>query len=48
MDLVFSVADRIIVLHYGRMIAEGNREVIQADPDVKEIYLGIEEPAQDA
>ena len=48
MDLVFSVADRIIVLHYGRMIAEGNREAIQADPNVKEIYLGIEEPAQDA
>jgi branched-chain amino acid transport system ATP-binding protein len=48
MDLVFSVADRIIVLHYGRMIAEGNREAIQADPSVKEIYLGIEEPAQDA
>jgi len=48
MDLVFSVADRIIVLHYGKMIAEGNREAIQADPNVKEIYLGIEEPAQDA
>ena len=48
MDLVFSVADRIIVLHYGRMIAEGDREAIQADPNVKEIYLGIEEPAQDA
>jgi branched-chain amino acid transport system ATP-binding protein len=48
MDLVFSVADRIIVLHYGRMIAEGDREAIQADPSVKEIYLGIEEPAQDA
>lgn len=48
MDLVFSVADRIIVLHYGRIIAEGSREAIQADPSVKEIYLGIEEPAQDA
>jgi branched-chain amino acid transport system ATP-binding protein len=48
MDLVFSVADRIIVLHYGKIIAEGNRKAIQADPNVKEIYLGIEEPAQDA
>lgn len=43
MDLVFGVAERIIVLHYGQLIADGTPEEIQADPRVKEIYMGIEE-----
>jgi len=43
MDLVFGVADRIMVLHYGQLIADGTPEQIQADSRVKEIYMGIEE-----
>jgi branched-chain amino acid transport system ATP-binding protein len=43
MDLVFGVADRIIVLHYGEIIAEGTIEQISANPRVKEIYMGSEE-----
>jgi branched-chain amino acid transport system ATP-binding protein len=43
MDLVFGVARRILVLHYGQIIADGPCEEIQSDPRVKEIYLGIEE-----
>jgi branched-chain amino acid transport system ATP-binding protein len=43
MDLVFGVAERIIVLHYGQIIADGKPEEIQADPRVKEIYMGVEE-----
>lgn len=48
MDLVFGVAERIIVLHYGEIIAEGTCEVIQADSRVKEIYMGIEESSLNA
>ena len=48
MDLVFSVANRIIVLHYGKIIAEGSPEAIQSDLNVKEIYLGTEESTEDA
>jgi len=48
MDLVFGLADRIIVLHYGRIIVEGSPEEIQEDSRVKEIYIGIEEGAGDA
>jgi len=43
MDLAFGVAERIIVLHYGQIIAEGTPEEIQANSRVKEIYMGIEE-----
>lgn len=48
MDLVFGVADRIIVLHYGEIIAEGTPEEIQANSRVKEIYMGIEEGRESA
>lgn len=43
MDVVFGLAERVIVLYYGRFIVEGTPEQIQADPKVREIYLGIEE-----
>jgi branched-chain amino acid transport system ATP-binding protein len=43
MDLVFGLANRIIVLHYGQIIAQGTPEEIQADPKVKEVYMGMEE-----
>jgi branched-chain amino acid transport system ATP-binding protein len=43
MDLVFGVAERIIVLHYGEIIAEGTSQQISTDPRVKEIYMGSEE-----
>ena len=43
MDLVFGMASRIMVLHYGQIIADGMPEEIQADSKVKEVYMGIEE-----
>jgi len=42
MDLVFGVAERIIVLHYGEVVADGTVEEIQANPRVREIYMGVE------
>ncbi len=43
MDLVFGLAERIMVLYYGQVIADGTPEEIQANSRVKEIYMGIEE-----
>lgn len=40
MDLVFDVADRIMVLNFGQIIALGTTQEIQAEPRVREIYLG--------
>jgi branched-chain amino acid transport system ATP-binding protein len=43
MDLVFGVAQRILVLHYGEIILQGTPEEIRTNAKVKEIYMGIEE-----
>jgi branched-chain amino acid transport system ATP-binding protein len=40
MDVVFGVADRILVLNRGELIAEGDGDAIRADPRVREVYLG--------
>jgi branched-chain amino acid transport system ATP-binding protein len=40
MDIALELSPQVTVLHYGRVIADGSREEIRADPQVREIYLG--------
>ena len=40
MDIALEVARHVTVLHYGRVIADGTRDAVRADPTVREIYLG--------
>ncbi len=40
MDVVFAVADRIIVLARGRLIAEGSPQAIREHDEVKAVYFG--------
>jgi branched-chain amino acid transport system ATP-binding protein len=42
MDVVFSLADRITVLHYGEVLVDGRPDDVRADPRVYEVYLGTE------
>ena len=43
LDLVFTLADRIMVLYFGQILKIGTPEEIRNDPQVKEIYLGSED-----
>ena len=40
MEVVFRLAEKITVLHRGRVIADGSPETVKADNTVQEAYLG--------
>lgn len=40
MDVVFGLAHRVSVLHYGKILAQGTPDEIRANPEVQESYLG--------
>ncbi len=42
MNVAFELAERIAVLHQGKLLAEGSKDEIRANKNVQEIYLGVE------
>jgi branched-chain amino acid transport system ATP-binding protein len=40
MEVVFNLADRISVLNFGRLVAEGTPDEVRKNPDVQKVYLG--------
>jgi ABC-type uncharacterized transport system ATPase subunit len=39
-DFIRLVSDRVTVLHRGRVLASGQVDEVQADPAVRDAYLG--------
>jgi branched-chain amino acid transport system ATP-binding protein len=42
MDVVFSLSDRVMVLHRGDIVCDGTPDVVKSDEQVRECYLGEE------
>ena len=40
LDVIFDVAEHILVLHYGQLLTEGSVDEVRNNQQVQEIYLG--------
>lgn len=45
MEVVFNLADRVLVMHRGQLLAQGTPDEVRADPHVKAAYLGEDDEA---
>ena len=45
MDVAFELTNRVTVLHFGKVVADGLGDAVKANPLVQEIYLGTEQGA---
>ncbi|BAM90251.1 putative branched-chain amino acid ABC transporter ATP-binding protein [Bradyrhizobium oligotrophicum S58] len=43
MKMVLGLSQRVLVLHHGRLLADGKPEDIRSNPDVRRVYLGQSE-----
>ena len=41
MDTALDLAETVTLLNYGRVIVDGDREAVVADPRTREVYLGV-------
>jgi branched-chain amino acid transport system ATP-binding protein len=46
MAVVVDISDRVLVLDFGRKIAEGEPEAVMGDPGVRKAYLGADADAE--
>jgi branched-chain amino acid transport system ATP-binding protein len=46
MGVVMDICDHVVVLDYGRKIADGTPEVVRKDRAVLDAYLGVADPPQ--
>ena len=46
MDIVMDLCDRLVVLNFGRKLAEGPTEVVRDNPEVIRAYLGVKQETE--